>query len=327
MTAVKMRYQQALALALRDSMSADDSVVVLGEDVRQSLRGVTRGLHEEFGDGRIIDTPLSEQGFTSVATGMALAGMRPVVEYQIPALLYLSFEQIVNQAAKFRLMTGGQASVPVTYLIPGSGARKGLAGQHSDNPYVFLGHAGVRTVLPGSAQDAYDLFREAIEDDDPVAVIAPAAVLGERGEVDVTRPRARIGEARVARAGEGLTIVASGHLVSEALNVCADLDESIEVIDVRSVFPIDRATILASVAKTRRVIVVDDSNRTFGLAAEVLATIAESGIELDRTPVRVTREDAVIPFAPILEEQLVPGREHIRAAIEAITRDRSGAHA
>lgn len=323
----RIRYQQALAQALRDEMLEDPSVLVIGEDVRQSLRGVTRGLYGEFGGDRIIDAPLSEQGFTSVATGAALAGMRPVVEYQIPALMYLSFEQIVNQAAKFRLMTGGQASVPVTYLIPGSGARKGLAGQHSDNPYVFLGHAGVRTVIPARAQDAYDLFREAIRDDDPVAVIAPAAVLGERDEVDVTAPRARIGQARIARPGDDLTIVASGHLVGEALAACESVDASIEIVDVRSVFPLDRSTILESVSRTRRVIVADDSNRSFGLAAEVLATIAESGVELLAPSVRVTREDAVIPFAPILEEQLVPDRHDIRTAIERLVHSRSSAHA
>lgn len=319
----KIRYQQALAQALRDEMTENPAVIVLGEDVRQSLRGVTRGLHGEFGDGRVIDTPLSEQAFTSVATGAALAGMRPVVEFQIPALLYLSFEQIVNQAAKIRLMTGGQASVPVTYLIPGSGARMGLAGQHSDNPYVFLGHAGVRTVLPSRAQDAYDLFREAIRDDDPVAVIAPAAVLGERSEVDVTSPRARIGTARVARGGCELTIVASGHLVPEAIAASEESIMSIEVIDIRSVFPLDRSTILDSVAKTRRLIVVDDSNRSFGLAAEVLATVAESGISLSSTPVRVTRADAVIPFSPVLEQELVPDRNDIIAAIERLSHERS----
>lgn len=319
----RIRYQQALAQALRDEMTENPSVIVLGEDVRQSLRGVTRGLHAEFGDARVIDAPLSEQAFTSVATGAALAGMRPVVEYQIPALLYLTFEQIVNQAAKFRLMTGGQVSVPVTYLIPGSGARKGLAGQHSDNPYVFLGHAGVRTVLPSRAQDAYDLFREAIRDDDPVAVIAPAAVLGERDEVDVTSPRARIGAARVALPGDDLTIVASGHLVPEAIAAAEESGLSIEVVDIRSVYPLDRATILTSVTKTGRLLVVDDSNHSFGLAAEVIASVAEAGIALATAPVRVTRADAVIPFSPVLEQELVPDRSDISAAIARLVNERS----
>ncbi len=164
------RYNQALARALADEMSADDRVLVMGEDVGQSLRAVTRGLLDRFGPERVIDMPLSEQAFTGVATGMAIAGLRPVVEFQIPALLYVAFEQIVNQAQKFYLMSGGQASVPVTYLIPGSGARRGLAGQHSDHPYSLLVHAGVKTVVPSTPEDAYGLFRSAIRDDDPVAL-------------------------------------------------------------------------------------------------------------------------------------------------------------
>jgi pyruvate dehydrogenase E1 component beta subunit len=321
-----MRYQQALAQALQDEMAADPSVVVLGEDVRQSLRGVTRGLHQTYGDDRVVDMPLSEQGFTSFATGAALAGLRPVVEYQIPALLYLSFEQIVNQAAKFHLMTGGQASVPVTYLIPGSGARKGLAGQHSDNPYVFLGHAGVRTVLPASPQDAYDLFREAIRDDDPVAVIAPAAALAERGELDTTAPRARIGSARVARTGSDVTVVASGHLVAEAIAVAETCGSRVEVVDVRSVYPLDRAALQASAARTGALIVLDDSNRSYGLAAEVIASVVETGVALRTPPIRVTRADVVIPFAPNLELQLVAGRSDLIDALASIGIERNSTH-
>src|SRR5205807_3183480 len=135
-----------------------------GEDVRHSLRGITKGLVDEFGEDRILDTPISEQAFTSFATGAALSGRRSVVEMQIPALLYVAFEQIVNQAQKLRLMTGGQASVPVTYIAPGSGARLGLAGQHSDHPYSLFVHAGVKTVLPATAFDAYGLLAAAIRD-------------------------------------------------------------------------------------------------------------------------------------------------------------------
>ena len=177
-----MRYLQALSKALRDEMERDATVFVVGEDVRESLRGVTKGLAADF-DDRVLDMPISEQMFTSFATGAALAGRRAVVEYQIPALLYLSFEQIVNQAQKLRLMTGGQARVPVVYLVPGSGARLGLAGQHSDNPYSLFVHAGVKTVLPATADDAYGLTVAAIRDDDPVVLFAPAAVLATRGEV------------------------------------------------------------------------------------------------------------------------------------------------
>src|SRR5204862_6835539 len=143
-------------------MERDADLFVVGEDVRQSLRGVTKGLADEFGAQRVLDMPISEQMFTGFATGAALTGRRCVVEYQIPSLLFLAFEQIANQAQKLRLMTGGQVTVPVTYLIPGSGARLGLAAQHSDHPYAFCVHAGVKTVVPATAFDAYGLFLAAI---------------------------------------------------------------------------------------------------------------------------------------------------------------------
>lgn len=314
----KLRYQQAFAAALRDEMAADERVFVIGEDVRQSLRAVTRGLHDEFGAERVLDAPLSEQAFTSFAMGAALAGFRPVVEYQIPSLVYLVFEQIVNQANKFRLMTGGQSGVPVTYYVPGSGARSGLAGQHSDHPYAMLAQAGVKTLVPGTPQDAYTLFRAAIRDDDPVVVFAPAAILGTRGDVQAEAPpRGEIGKARVLREGSDLTIVVLGHLVPLALEIADTHAASIEVVDLRSAFPIDRDTLHRSCAKTGRLVVLDDGNRTAGVAAEVIASVVAE-VDLRARPTRVTREDAVIPFAPQLEEQLVPSPEKLAAAVSAV---------
>jgi pyruvate/2-oxoglutarate/acetoin dehydrogenase E1 component len=250
----RLRYQQALAKALRDEMARDPAVFVIGEDVRESLRGVSKGLAAEFGEERVLDTPISEQAFTGFATGAALAGRRPVVEYQIPALVYIAFEQIVNQAQKLHLMTGGQARVPVTYLIPGSGARLGLAGQHSDHPYTFLVHAGVKTVLPATAYDAYGLFLAAIRDDDPVAVFAPAAVLGVRDEVPDEPYVVELGNGRVHREGTDVTVVAVGHLVHDALALAEELagEISIEVFDPRTLLPFDWDRLAESVAKTGR---------------------------------------------------------------------------
>ena len=199
-----MRYQQALAAAVRDEMRQDESVIYLGEDVEQSLRGISAGLAEEL-PGRVRDTPISEAAFTGFATGAAMAGARPIVEFQIPTLLYVAFDQIVNQAQKIRMMTGGQTCVPVTYLFPGSGARLGLAGQHSDHPYALLAHMGVKTIVPATAEDAYGLMRAAIRDDDPVAVFAPAACLHRKGEV--TGEVGSIGTAVVERAGGDVTAV------------------------------------------------------------------------------------------------------------------------
>ncbi|MDO8209946.1 transketolase C-terminal domain-containing protein [Conexibacter sp. CPCC 206217] len=322
----RMRYQQALAKALRDEMLRDPSVFVLGEDVRASLRGVTRGLAAELGEQRIIDTPISEQAFTGFAMGAALAGHRPVVEYQIPSLLFTAFEPIVNQAQKFRLMTGGQAKVPVTYIVPGSGARMGLAAQHSDHPYALFAQAGVKTVVPATASDAYGLFVAAIRDDDPVVFFAPAAALGSREEVADDAEPIPLGVGRVHRSGDDVTVVAVGHLVRDALAVAEALAASedgatisVEVFDPRTIHPFDWEGLRASVAKTGRLVVTDDTNRTCGLAAEVVATAAEEFADLlVAPPKRITRADAPIPFAVELEVALLPSREQLTDAIRAV---------
>jgi pyruvate dehydrogenase E1 component beta subunit len=316
----RMRYQQALARALRDEMLRDPSVFVIGEDVRASLRGVSKGLADELGRDRVIDTPISEQAFTGFAMGAALAGHRPVVEYQIPSLLFTAYEPIVNQAQKFRLMTGGQAKVPVTYIVPGSGARRGLAAQHSDHPYAMFAQAGVKTVVPATATDAYGLFVSAIRDDDPVVLFFPAAVLGKREEAPDELEPIPLGVGRVHRAGDDVTIVAIGHLVHEALAVAEELAGegiSAEVWDPRSILPFDWAGLRASVERTGRLVVFDDSNRTCGLAGEILATAAEE-FALTTRPRRVTRADAPIPFAVELELALLPSREQLADAVRGV---------
>jgi pyruvate dehydrogenase E1 component beta subunit len=267
---------------------------------------------------------MSEAGFTGFATGAALAGMRPVVEFQVPSLMYLAFEQIVNQAQKFSLMTGGQARVPVTYMFPGSGARRGLAGQHSDHPYTFLVHAGVKTVVPTTAEDAYGLLVSAIRDDDPVALFFPAALQGRRGEVPDERPVVPLGAARVHRRGDDVTVVAVGHLVEEALRSAEELEKegtSVEVVDPRSLLPFDRDTVAASVSRTGRLVVFDDCYRTAGFGAEVAAFAAEACFGRLKAPVRrVTRADVPVPFSVPLEEQVVPSQQHLVTAIREIVR-------
>ena len=274
----RVRYIEALSRALRDELAADPQVMVLGEDVRHSLRRVTFNLAAEFGEHRVIDTPLAEQAATGFATGAALLGWRPVLEFQVPSLLYVAFDQVVNQAQKLSIMTGGQARVPVTYIFPGSGARLGLAGQHSDHPYALLAQAGVKTVVPATPADAYALLRTAIQDDDPVAVFAPAALLGVREELPDSIEPVALGVGRIHLSGVDVTLVAVGHLVQTALAVAAELadqDISVEVFDPRSVYPFDWALLRSSVGKTGRLVVADDTNRTCGLAGEIIATIAE----------------------------------------------------
>jgi acetoin:2,6-dichlorophenolindophenol oxidoreductase subunit beta len=323
----RVRYIEALSRALRDEMTADRRVVILGEDVRQSLRRVTFNLLAEFGEHRVIDTPLAEQAATGFVTGAALMGWRPVLEFQVPSLLYVAFDQVVNQAQKLSLMTGGQARVPVTYVFPGSGARLGLAGQHSDHPYAMLAQAGVKTVVPATPADAYALLRTAIRDDDPVAVFAPAALLGNREDLGDQVDPVPLGAGRIHRTGTDVTLVAVGHLVPLALAAAGDLataDISVEVFDPRSIYPFDWDLLRASVSKTGRLVVADDSGKTCGIAAEVIATVVE-GMRLRAAPRRVTRADIAVPFAPALERAVVPDKEAIISALRDVVGEAAAA--
>jgi pyruvate dehydrogenase E1 component beta subunit len=219
-------------------------------------------------------------------------------------------------------MSGGQATVPVTYLVPGSGARRGLAGQHSDHPYTFFVHAGVKTVVPATAEDAYGLFAAAIRDDDPVI----AAALAKRGEVATDAAPIPLGTGRIHREGTDATIVAIGHLVHDALAVADELAAegiSVEVWDPRTLLPFDHSGLGASIAKTGRLVVFDDSARSCGFAAEIAAWAADAWYDSLRAPVRrVARADVTISFAVPLELAALPSRERLReAVVEAVTRE------
>jgi pyruvate/2-oxoglutarate/acetoin dehydrogenase E1 component len=316
-----LSFTKAMNRALADELDADPAVCVFGEDVGAGIAQLTLGLLKRFGPDRIVDTPLSEQAFTSMATGAAMCGARPVIEFQIPSLLFLTFEQIANQAHKFSLMTAGQVKVPVTYVVPGSGSRVGWAGQHSDHPYSLFAHVGVKTVVPATPSDAYGLLVSAIRDDDPTVVFAPAGAMGVREDVEwadlVPVP---LGSARIHRGGTDVTVVAVGHLVHDALAVAGELapEVSVEVFDPRTVYPFDWAALAASLNRTGRLVMIDDSNRSCGIGAEVLATAAEE-MRLVAPPRRVTRPDgAVLPFALALDQAIQPGREMLTAAIRAV---------
>lgn len=318
----RLSYRRALTRALADEMTRDESVFLLGEDIRVAAANVTTGLLKKFGPERVLDTPLSEQAFTSFATGAALAGARPVIEFQIPSLLFLVFEQIVNHAHKFPLMTGGQCAVPVTYLVPGSGSRTGWAGQHSDHPYSLFAHVGVTTVVPATPADAYGLLVSAIRCDDPVVVFAPAGALDVRADVTDLAP-VPLGRGVVRRPGTDVTVVAVGHLVHDALAVADELagQVSVEVFDPRTLYPFDWDGLLDSVSRTGRLVVVDDSNRSCGIAGEIIATVVER-VALAAPPRRVTRPDgAVLPFAPALDRAVQPGRDQLTAAIQLTCKD------
>jgi pyruvate dehydrogenase E1 component beta subunit len=316
-----LSYLRAINRALGDEMERDSDVFVMGEDVREALTSTTTGLLARFGPQRVAETPLSEQGFTNFATGAALAGLRPVVEYQIPFLLLLVFEQIANQANKVSLMSGGQASVPVTYLLPASGWRPAWGAQHSDQPYSMFAHYGVKTVLPATPADAYGLMVSAIREDDPVVVFAPIGAHGIRSDVTpgdlVPVP---LGVGRVHRSGDDVTVLATGHLVHDALAVAEELagEASVEVFDPRTLYPFDWDGLAASLRKTGRLVVLDDANQFCGLAAEIVATAAEEGL-LRGLPRRVTRPDgAVVGCTPELDVALQPSRPQLTAAIRDV---------
>ena len=320
----KLSYLRALNRALGDEMERDPAVFVLGEDIREAITNTTTGLLDRFGPQRVVETPLSEQGFTNFATGAALAGLRPVVEYQIPFLLLLVFEQIANQANKFSLMSGGHTAVPVTYLLPAAGWRSAWGAQHSDEPYSMFPHAGVKTVVPATPADAYGLFTSAIRDDDPVVVFAPIAALGLREDlVAADLGPVPLGVGRVHRPGSDVTVVAVGHLVHDALAVADELADqvSVEVFDPRTLYPFDWDALAASLDKTGRLVVIDDSNRSCGIGAEVLATAAEE-MRLIAPPKRITRPDgAILGFSPELDLALQPSRQQLATAIQHVVKD------
>jgi acetoin:2,6-dichlorophenolindophenol oxidoreductase subunit beta len=318
-----LSYLKALQRSLVDEMTRDEAVCLLGEDIRVGVNNVTTGLLGRFGADRVMDTPLSEQAFTSFATGAALAGARPVIEFQIPSLLFLVFEQIANQAHKLSLMTGGQARVPVTYFLPGSGSRTGWAGQHSDHPYSLFAHVGVKTVVPATPADAYGLFVSAIRDDDPVVLFAPAGCLGVRADIDIAAlAPVPLGVAKVHRAGDDVTVVAIGHLVQAALAVADQLADqiSVEVFDPRTLHPFDWDALAASLEKTGRLVVIDDSNRSCGIGAEIVATAAEQ-MRLVASPRRVTRPDgSVLPFSLGLDLALQPNQNQLLTAVQEVAK-------
>lgn len=313
-----LSYLKAINRALGDEMERDPAVFVLGEDVREGLTNATVGLLARFGPERVIEAPISEQGFTDFATGAALGGRRPVVEFQVPFLLLLAVEQIANQANKISLMSGGQASVPVTYLLTPAGRRAGWGAQHADQPYSIFGHLGVKTVLPATPADAYGLLTSAIRDDDPVVVFAPIEAHGVRESIaSADLVPVPLGVGRVHRAGTDVTVLATGHLVHDALALAEELagEISVEVFDPRTLYPFDFNGLGESLDKTGRLVVFDDSNKFCGLAAEVFATSVEQ-MRLVAPPARVTRPDsAIIGFSMAADRMLLPSREQLAAAI------------
>jgi 2-oxoisovalerate dehydrogenase E1 component beta subunit len=319
----EMTLLQAVNDALKVEMRRDPRVVVLGEDVGRfgGVFRVTQGLQEEFGPERCIDTPLAESGIIGTAIGMALYGMRPVPEIQFGDYIYPAFDQIVNELAKLRYRSGGEYSAPVVIRTPIGGGIKG-GHYHSQSPEAFFTHVpGIKVVCPSNPYDAKGLLSSAIRGEDPVVFMEPKQYYrAPRAEVPEGEYLIPLGEAKVAREGRQVTVIAWSAMVYTALEAAAKGAErgyDLEVIDLRTLVPFDEATILASVKKTGRVVIVHEAPRTSGFGAEIAATIAEKAIlHLDAPIVRVTGFDTPFPYT--LEREYLPDADRILDAVERV---------
>lgn len=318
----RQRFLQAMQSAISEEMQRDRRVVVFGEDVRISVFGATRGLVEEFGPERVRNTPISEQTIIGTALGAAATGLRPIADLMTGNFLYTGMDQIANQIAKLPYMTGGQMRLPLV-LLATTGAAGGNAAQHSDSPYpALMNLGGLKIVVPSTPADAKGLFKSAIRDDNPVVFLQQAAIGGLRGEVpDEVEWLVPLGVADVKRAGGDVTVVAIGMMVRRAMEAAVPLAADgieIEVVDPRTLAPLDFDTILASVEKTGRLVVVDEARQTCSAASEISATVAERGFRWLKAPIqRVASHNVPMPYSRGMENFVVPDQARIVAAVRS----------
>lgn len=308
MSGQRLSLAKGLNAGLRKAMDKDPKVVLMGEDVGK-LGGVfriTEGLQKDFGEHRVLDTPLAESGIVGTAVGLALRGYRPVVEIQFDGFVYPAFDQIVANLAKLRARTRGAVPMPVTIRIPFGGGI-GSPEHHSESPEAYFLHtAGLRVVSPSSPQEGYDLIRAAIASEDPVVYLEPKRRYHDKGDVDLDVAIPPMSPARILREGRDATLVAYGPLVKTALQaaeVAAEEGVEVEVVDLRSLSPLDTGLVESSVRRTGRLVVAHEASRTGGLGAELVATVAERAFHwLEAPPVRVTGMD--VPYPPSKLEHL-----------------------
>jgi pyruvate dehydrogenase E1 component beta subunit len=320
-----MTYRDAIKSAMAEEMERDESVVLLGEDI--GLYGgthlVTDGLLDKFGSKRVIDTPIAEGGFTGAAIGMAMMGMRPIVEMMTWNFSFQAADQIIQNAAKIRYFSGGQASVPLVIRGPNGGGVQ-LSAQHTHSLEGFYGHfPGLKVVAPVTPHDAKGMMIEAIRDPDPVLILEAGALYGTKGEVPEGEYTVEFGKARIAREGTDVSLIGYGRQVNLLLKVAERLqsDEGInaEVIDVRSIRPFDEETLVNSVMKTNRAVVVEEQWRWFSVASEVAASIQEHAFDYLDAPVeRVSGAETPAPYARNLEAAAFPNEEQIIDAVRRV---------
>jgi pyruvate dehydrogenase E1 component beta subunit len=320
----RIRYRRALNEALREEMTRDERVYLIGEDLRDPWGGtykVTENLSTEFGPERVLNTPIAEGGIIGAALGSALTGLRPVAEMMYSDFALLGMDQIVNQAAKIRYMTGGQARVPLVVRMV-TGGYKSSAAQHGQSLEAWFAHVpGLLVAMPATPADAKGLMKTAIRLDDPVILFEHKSLYLDAGEVPEGEHLVPFGQARIARSGADVTVVAWSKMVSFALQAAEALAaEGIdaEVVDPRTLVPLDEAAILESVARTGRLVVVHEAHRRGGFGGEIAAIVAERAFAHLRAPIaRVAARDVPLPMAPNLERLILPQVEWIADAVRA----------
>ena len=312
---------QAVNEALAEELRRDPTVFVIGEDVAEAGHPfkVLSGLVEEFGAERVIDSPISEAGITGLGLGAAITGMRPVVDIMFGDFLTLIMDQVVNQAAKIHYMSGGSLKAPLTIRTT-LGATRRSGAQHSQSLHAWVAHIpGLKVCLPSTPADAKGLLKSAIRDDNPVVIFEDKMMYAVKGLVPDGDQLVPLGLADVKREGEDVTVIATSSMVQVALSAADELERDgvfVEVVDPRTIAPLDRATLTESARKTGRVIVVDEGHQSYGASAELAAVVAEDAFwHLDAPVVRLGAMDVPIPFSPVLEDQTVPTPERVADAV------------
>jgi pyruvate/2-oxoglutarate/acetoin dehydrogenase E1 component len=321
-TSRNLTYLQAIYEAQLEEMEHDDGVVLVGEDIESSLFGTTSGFVERFGSHRVRNLPISEAGFTGVAIGAAMTGLRPVVDFTIASLMFLAADQLINQAARNRYMFGGQVSVPAVFRATML-HRSGSGAQHADRTYpTYMTVPGLKIITPSSPYDVKGMLKSAIRDDDPVICLEGRSLWSGRSHIPEEEYLVPLGRAEVKRPGGDVTVVAIADCVPLAMSAAERLANEdgiqVEVVDPRTLLPLDWPGILGSVERTGRLVAVDSATRTLSPASEIVATVSEELFgSLESAPRRITAPDVPAPCSPALESQLYPTTDQIVQAVRA----------
>ncbi len=317
-----IEFREAIRAALEEEMNRDNSVYIMGEDIGRhgGAFGITSGLIDKFGEKRVVETPISEEGYIAIAVGSALLGTRPVAEVMFIDFITLALDQIINQAAKARYMFGGKVKVPIVFRTQG-GAGRSNAGQHSQSLESWFYHTpGLKVVMPSTPHDAKGLLKSSIRDDNPVVFIEHKCLYNHKGQVGDEEYTIPLGKADIKREGKDLTIIATSMMVHKALTVADRLSDEkgiqAEVIDPRTLVPLDIECILNSVKKTNKAVILQEAIKRGGVASDISAQITEEAFEYLDAPVkRICSFDTIVPYNHLLESYMVPDEKRIYSEI------------